>query len=111
MPFLDNFRQVFLPYNLREVEPGRWVALNREYKLLGCPDARVHFDYADYTVDMHIPPSVIRAASDLSGSEGRQLPGNFWLYSDNSVPNTPANKKKYLQRLALLMDLPTKKIS
>lgn len=96
----NQFYWWFLPYCLKQVEKGRYLVLNKEYKSVGMftdePD-----DYEPYTVKIRMTNKM---AKTLSFDESPNIE-QIYLYSDGCIPTTnPDHMEKYLQKINKLMD-------
>jgi len=96
----QEFRWIFMPYCIQQLQDGRFIVLNRAYKPLGV-QTREHVDY-----ETHPTAAKLRltsaTAKKLSWSGSGELSAIF-LYNDGCVPTaSAAAMKAYLARLAVL---------
>jgi hypothetical protein len=101
--FGKDARQVFLPYCIQQVEDGRYVVLNRNYKPLGFR-SRERVDYNDYAVPLRI---TAKQAAKMSwrGDSGTTM---IFFYNDGCIPDSPARLRAYLERYAVFARLKLK---
>ena len=100
MPLYD-VRSVHFPYVIKEVEKGKFVVLNREYKPLGF-NKRDYVKYEDYPIISKItglgPSTRNKLAYDGKG-EGNMI----YLYDDGCVPTqSKKHMDSYLEKLRIL---------
>ena len=102
-----SIRQLLLPYLFKRVEGDLWIALNREYKPLGC--------FPDDWVDYRTHPSVFRFR--MTESLARKIsihgrmpefdthwPYSVFLYNDSTIPERyKHNRDDYFNRLSLVV--------
>ena len=87
-----------------QLDDGRYVVLNREYKPIGFR-TREHVDYQAYPIAVRFKGLTKATARKLSykGSEDLE---RIALYNDGCIPTkSAANMEAYLARLALLAEL------
>lgn len=95
----DEFRRIYLPYCIEQVDGIGHVVLNRLYKPLGVR-GRDHIDYAPHAVKLKGLGSA--KASKLSWNASPDIT-RIWLYNDGCIPTAgAANWNAYQARLALL---------
>jgi hypothetical protein len=101
---LNEFRAVHLPYCLKRLPDGRYVALNRRYKPLGF-NTLAQVEYEKYPIAVKFKGLTRKVASKLSHKGSEELEDIF-LYDDSCVPTRSAQKMQaYLRRLAILAKL------
>jgi hypothetical protein len=105
-----DFRFTHMPYCIKKLPSGNYIALNKDYKPLGFPKKWV--DYEETGTTFKLPGLTEALAIDISydGRGFRYSPLDhtecLWLYNDGCIPtNSKANMDKYLQRLGLLLKL------
>lgn len=99
---ITNYREICLPYCVREVAPGEWIILNREYRSLG--DNDIHGPYI--LMDAHFKITKTQLAKIEHSRNGHPFGGGgltIYLYDDSTQPEkSAANWKQYMQRLVVL---------
>jgi hypothetical protein len=97
---MSDFRVLCLPYCLKRLEDGRYVALNRRYKPLGFT-TQAHVEYEAYPIALRLRMTPQRAAAlSWQGSDDTAM---IHLYNDGCVPtSSAAHMQAYLGRLATL---------
>lgn len=97
-------RQLWLPYCLIQLEDGRHIVLNRNYKPLGNPTR----DWVKYETDpgaVKLKGLTASKAKKISYTESPDL-SRIYLYNDGCRPDDgAANWTAYSKRLAVLMSL------
>ena len=98
------FDQIYLPYCLRRLDDGSWVALNRKYKPVGF-NTRDWTDYDDYPVSFNFGPRDEKVLRTLSVDDD-QIEGIVYLYSDSCAPDrSPRDASNYFNKLGKLMKM------
>lgn len=107
MSLLD-FRAICLPYCLKQLEDGSYIALNRDYKPLGF-NTMTHIKYEEYPIATKYTGLTAKKISELHEGE-REDPAYIFLYNDATNPvNNKTNMGKYLKKLEVLATLEVKK--
>jgi hypothetical protein len=90
-------------YCLRQMEHGRYIKLNRDYKPLGL-ETQEWVRYENFPLEL-LPGLTPQVATKLS-ARGSDDVTQICLYNDGCVPtSSDANMRAYLARLALLATL------
>jgi hypothetical protein len=101
---LRDARSVHLPYVINQLDDGRYVVLNREYKPIGFR-TRDHVDYSAYPIAVRFKQLTKATAQKLSFNGSEDL-NRITLYNDGCIPtHSAANMEAYLARLAILAEL------
>ena len=97
---MSSFRVLCLPYCLKRLEDGRYVALDRRYKPLGFT-TQATVEYEAYPIALRLRMTPKRAAAlSFKGSDNTAM---IHLYNDGCVPTaSAAHMQAYLARLARL---------
>ena len=112
-PNLAQIGRFFLPYCIHEIEPNKFVLLNREYNNVGhVAHQGLGENWTEHDTKTGIrfiveKPLTPAQRAKITGDNPRFDHGNFiFLYNDGSNPmHSAANMKAYLKRFEALMKI------
>ena len=95
----DEVRRIYMPYCIKQIDGGKYVILNRNYKPLGMA-TRDWVEYEPHAIKFKRLTKKTAAALSYKASEDLEF---IYFYNDGCVP-TDAEKhmKAYMARLAVL---------
>jgi len=101
---LHDFRSAYLPYNLKKMQDGRYVVLNREYKPVGFMTSK-WIRYDDFPVSATIKGLGPTEAKKLSFNRSPDT-DDIYLYNDACNPSIDEDyMADYFEKLELLATL------
>ena len=99
---MSEVRVAFLPYCIRQVKPGWYVILNRDYKPLGAPSG-YKADYEQFMIKIPYLTEAKARKMSFNNSSDRT---NIMLYNDSCIPTTSdEHAEAYFKRLIILSKL------
>jgi len=108
---VSDFRFTHLPYCIKKLPSGNYIALNREYKPIGFySNAWVDYEATGATFKPNGLTKALAAKISYDGRGFRRSPIDgtecLWLYNDGCIPtNSKAGMEGYLRRLGILLKL------